>query len=1341
MKRRQFLKTTAAAGIVTVITPSGILFSCRNNPSTDLDQSFLNPPASAKPFTWWHWMNGNVTKDGITRDLEAMAQVGIGGFQTFAASSGIPTGPAEYLSPLWIDLMKHAAIEAGRLGLEFDMHNCMGWSSSGGSWITPELSMQQVVWSENFVKGGQTVSTKLKQPFKRLDYYKNTIVIAFPSVEGENGSAVEQTKKITLNGKPVNAEDINSFDFLTGIEAISADPSKPSYLLYEFDQAFEARSISINSTGIRRKGKNLGDHIILEASDDGANFKKVAELSKLSDNVELPATAGFPAVKAKYFRLMIPKALKISTVSLSASESLNEWTFKANYPKLGKFNPEIELDVNSADDGLDLGAINPEDVIDITKYMNELGELNWDAPAGHWTILRFGHTTTGATNHPAEGKGLGLECDKYNQEALDFHFNYMLENLLPAIQPLAENGKFGMLIDSYEVDNQNWTTKMPEEFYARKGYSLINYLPVLAGRVVGNVNTSERFLWDFRRTCTELIAVNYQDHFVELCKKNNILSYTEPYNHSPFDQMLAGAKMDINLGEFWLKAGHFSQSIKLASSIQNMNGKQIVAAESFTGRPYYSKWQEFPFNMKAQGDYMLTLGLTRFIFHRYAHQPHPTAIPGMTMGQWGFHFDRTNTWFSQGKQWLDYISRCQYMLQQGVFVGDVMCFTGEEAPGDDISMGALWPDLPDGYDFKYANREIILDKVKIADGKITLPDGLTFSLLLMPNKVHMTIEVARKLKELVAQGMILVGPKPATIPSLTNFTDMLTEFKQIVDEIWGTETDSMVDRKVGQGRVFSGMPVQNVIQTLGIEPDFKFTSKSGDAPINYIHRKTKGGHIYFVANRKRYSEDLVCDFRVSGLEPELWDADSGKVIPLKLYETKSQITSMPLHLAPGGSIFVVFRKSASRESLISLVKNGESLLNASHYHSDRQIDQTIANNFTVSLWVKPETDELLPTELGAFTETTRYTSCYPIYPPPGAKFFGDGHSSFCLLVARNGVAVFEKADENLEAVLIAKMPISSWNHFTVVYHEGTPALYVNGKFLSSGAKSDKIVHAVILESLKNDKLFYYDGDLCRPVIYDKPMSESEVKEIFDEGKPVDDYSVEVEPAMDQKPAWLFWNNGDFKIKASNGTATKVSVSGINDPIELSGPWTVNFPAGLGAPEQIILPELRSLHTHSIDGVKYFSGTASYNKVFRIEASLISDEKRVFLDLGRIAVISEIILNGKVLGILWKPPYRVDITDVVKEGVNELLVKVTNQWPNRLIGDEQQPAENAYKEFGDNGAAIIELPDWYKEGKPKPAGGRVTFSTWQHFSKDSPLLESGLIGPVVIRNAVAKAIDS
>lgn len=1322
--------------MVIIVTPSGILYSRRSPKKGELEKGFVHPPAGARPFTWWHWINGNVTKEGITRDLEAMAAVGLGGFQAFSADSGIPSGPAEYLTPLWIDLMRHAAEEANRLELEFDMHNCMGWSSSGGSWITPELSMQQLVWSEQFIRGGEPLAVRLKEPFRRMNYYRDAYVIAFPTPEGELGSLDGQMVRVTLEGREVELARLGDFTFTEMLTATSADSLGPGYLRYDFNVPFTARSVSVNAEAMDGRGAA----IVLEASDDGTNFRVVAELSELRGAVEIPAIAVFPDVTAAYFRLRLPEGLRLLNVRLSAAAGVNDWLYKANYPHLGRYYPEIELEAAVNERGVAPGAVDPGRVIDLTDRMNENGELNWEPPPGHWTILRFGHTTTGVTNRPAEGRGWGLECDKYSAAAFEFHFYYMLDHLQSVRQALANDGSFGMLIDSHEVDVQNWTKLLPEEFGRRRGYDLLHYLPALAGRMVVNANTTERFLWDFRRTCADMMTDHYQGRFTELCSRHGIVSYTEPYNRSPFEQMQAGAKMDVNLGEFWLRAPHFVHSLKLAASIQNLNGRQIVAAEAYTGRPQYAKWQSFPYAMKAQGDFMMTRGLNRFIFHRYAHQPHPTASPGMTMGQWGFHFERTNTWFHQGKQWLEYLSRCQYVLQQGVFVGDILCFTGEEAPGDDISMGALRPHLPEGYDFQFVNREVLLDRVEVVDGEIRLPDGLSFRLLLLPDKQHMTMPVLSKLAELVAGGMVLVGPRPLTQPTLAGLESEETAFRDLTAALWGKVVSGEVDRKVEKGRVLSGLPLVEVVDRLGWRPDFYYTSRSGSARVHFIHRRIADGHIYFLANRNRWAEEIVAEFRLDGYAPDLWDTDTGTIRPLRVFHNRGGSITVPLHLGPAQSVLLIFRPVGTRNEVVALLKEGEWLLPTVHYATDKDNEPTVSHtSFTVSFWIKPETDEVLPKRPGHFGETTRHLSSYPIYAPPGAELFGPGHATLCVSVARNGVAVFEKEGEDLSAVLVEHMPLSSWIHLALVYVDGRPLLYLNGILMARGEPSAKVVHPVVGAEYPNDKLYAFDGEMSRPKLLGRAVDEAGIMEMYRAGYPNVIAPASPAPLALTASSYLFWENGEYEFRSTAGENTSIEIVDIAEPQVLVGPWTVLFPKNLGAPERIELNRLTSLHLHSVPGVKYFSGTASYRQQFIIDEGNPDPAERIFLDLGRIAVIAEVVVNAQIVGTLWKPPYLIDITQIVAAGVNELEVRVTNLWPNRLIGDEQLPVEDPFGEFRSTGAGILELPGWYRDGREKPVGGRVSFATWRHFDKDSPLLESGLIGPVSLRRAVVRKI--
>ncbi|MBN2512470.1 MAG: hypothetical protein JXB18_05990, partial [Sedimentisphaerales bacterium] len=573
--------------------------------AANLEKGFSTPPDESRPHTWWHWMNGNITREGITADLEAMARVGVGGAQIFnvgdEGSVDIPTGPIMYLSPEWLELVHHAAQEAKRVGVELCFHNCAGWSSSGGPWITPELSMQRVVWTETQVTPDSPETIKPSQPKANLNYYRDIAVLAFPT--------------------PAN-------------------------------------------TSFRIKNSS--------------------------------AKAGFDSPYG-----IQPDVENVPTEAVIAFDS----------------------------------------VIDLSDKMDASGQLNWKAPVGSWTILRIGHTTTGKTNHPAPTSGLGLECDKLSREALDVHWNSGVQPVLDKLGTLAGKVLNNILVDSYEVGPNNWTPKMRAEFRQRRGYDLLSYLPTLTGRVVTSGAVTERFLWDYRRTFSDLFADNYYGYFADKCHQRGLLCSVEPYD-GPFECMAVGAKADIIMGEFWVGGG-MNHTLKLAASTAHTHGQTYVGAESFTSSPEQGRWQNHPGSLKMLGDKVWCMGINRYIFHRYAHQPWLNVLPGMTMGQWGTHFERTNTWWEPGKAWMSYIGRSQFLLQQGHFAADVLFFVGEAAPNGSVGDDAL---QRAGYDFDMCGTDLI-DRLTVEKGMIALPSGMRYRLLVLPDTRFMTPTLAGRVRD------------------------------------------------------------------------------------------------------------------------------------------------------------------------------------------------------------------------------------------------------------------------------------------------------------------------------------------------------------------------------------------------------------------------------------------------------------------------------------------------------------------------------------------------------------------------------------------------------------------
>jgi hypothetical protein len=1322
MERRTFIKNTGLLGLATLVTPTGIFQSKVTSEAQDaLEQNFHTPPASAKPHTWWHWMNGNVTKEGITLDLEAMKRVGIGGFQNFDAGTGIPKGPIEYLSPEWLELKKHAISEANRLGLEFTMHNCPGWSSSGGPWITPELSMQEVTWSELLVSGGKLINVNLPQPVTKLNTYKEICVLAYKSLPDEN-QFIKLLKRVFTNKGDIPLRRVTG----ENKPFIKIEPVKETaYLQFEWNQPVEIQDVSFITAAY---GENRGP-ILLQASDDGNNFQTVFTFNTGSfmgePRGEVLVSQSVPLFKTKHVRFACNHEREFSQIRLSRIQRAQDWNKRANYA-FGR--NEV------ADLPMDLAAISEEEIFDITAYMRPNGALSWNAPEGDWTILRFGYTPMGTMNRSAPDTGVGLECDKYSAEAFEFHFNKMMENLLPFLKPLGDNGKVGLLIDSYEVGMQNWTAGFEKIFKAKNAYDIIKCLPALTGRVVNNADFTNRFLWDFRRTQGDLMADNYYGKFNELCHKNKIISYIQPYDRGPMEEMQIGSRIDINVGEFWNNLSSIFQNnwtmrrtVKLSASIAHTNGQKVVAAESFTGEPESSKWQEHPFALKMLGDRMFAQGLNRMVFHRFAHQPHPTAKPGMTMGPWGSHFDRTNTWWEQGKAWMLYLSRCQYLLQEGSFVADLAYFTSEDAGVyAAVERNELFPVPPEGYDYDLINGETLLKKAKVVSRKLTLPYGMSYSILVLQNHKTMTFQLLSKIKEFANAGLIIIGEKPVRTPGVTLISE--EKFRLLVDELWST------------GKVVSGKSVAEIAKARGLKKDFEFTSRSGTAPVTYLHRQNKDTDIYLVSNQRRSDEEVVCTFRLQNRQPEIWDPVTGRIVRTRIFQHDNDRTTVSLKMRPTECVFVVFRKDTPPKPGISIkTPNGE-LIAPRHTDASRKTYRDVVNTFSVGVWVKPETSIMLSTN-NFMDGQQPWTDFYAIFPPPGQSLYGSGHATTGLAVGRNGVAVWENNSGKPVFKVSASTPISGWAHVAIVYKDGTPSIYVNGKFLQEGTKSEHIVHPAAADSLLQEGASFFNGEMDDPDIVTDALDEAAIRQKA--GARIPNAKNET-TILDRGDEFILFTNGAYTVTQPDGD---VSLNVRNtEPVDLSENWQVKFPNSLGAPESISLPKLHSLHLHEVPGVKYFSGTCTYEKHFKAPKKINKESRRYFIDLGEVEVIAEVTLNNEFIGTFWTRPFLIDITDHLR-AENHLIVKVTNPWPNRLIGDEQAPEQYKYSPGGGgsgfaslNGGAILELPGWYKQGASKPEDGRVAFATWKHYTKDSPLLQSGLVGPVLLREGTVGRIE-
>lgn len=1132
--------------------------------STDLVEQFRNPPSSARPRAYWWWLNSVVGKEGITRDLEEMKRKGIAGAMIFDAA--MPAGPTpvgpRFMGPEWRAMFQHAVAEADRLGLEISLNLCSGWDA-GGPWVTPEHACQKVVSSEIIVTGPRELSRVLPAPETVEGFYRDIAVQAFPTDTSRIGSMEAARPKITASSgqdphPPSHAIDGDSETFWVSHGYRPGDgPSedKPQWLQLEFSEPFTAASIYV-----KPRVQFGPDQCELQCSTDGKQFHTVAKFTvPLAEGV----TISFQETRAAFFRLLITSAYSFGStkspwnVQVTALQLLEKgevrkqrfpiryWRFKAGFAVLwgGVTSDAVYQHGPSGPNEVD---VERDSLVDLSDKMDETGRLQWQVPPGKWTILRIGHTLTGKKvicNSPGGG---GYMLDFLSKDAMDLQFSTMAVPLLEEAGPLVGKSLRYLHDDSWEVGAPNWTVGFEEEFKQRRGYDMRPFLAVLTGKIVENRDVSNRFLWDFRRTIGDCIAENHYGRFRELSARYGLGIHSE--SGGPFfphiDALENLGNSEIPMGEFWGRVSEpdgripwrgtygISDSIKQAASAAHIYGKKHVQAEACT--TVGPHWEKSPLELKDIVDHAFCQGLTRVMFHTFTHSPAECGRPGIEYFA-GTHFNPNITWWEQADLWTGYIARCQTLLEQGLFVGDVCYYYGEDVPNFVPGKRMMKPKLPFGYDHDVTNAEVLETRMSVEDGRIVLPDGMSYHLLVLPENRPMSSRVLRKISELVRMGATVVGPRPTSSPGLEGYPNSDEVVSTLADRLWGPcDGESVKEHQFGQGRVIWGKSLEEILRADGIRPDFEFASSREGTHLDWIHRRCPDAEIYFVSNQRNRHEQVECTFRVSGKVPERWSPDTGKIQTLSVYGMADGRTTVPLRLAPRGSAFVVFRSPSERDPVTSVVKDG------------------------------------------------------------------------------------------------------------------------------------------------------------RPIL---PISPGEVTD-----RPV----VEVFPGEGNTVALRVWKPGKYELKQAGGKTAAVEVASIAAPDEISGPWEIRFPDGWGAPESAVFEKLISWTDHARAGIKYFSGTATYRKQFDLPAPLVHDSAALFLDFGQIKNIGEVTLNGRSLGVLWKPPFRLDITSTVKPAGNLLEVKVTNLWPNRLIGDQFLP-----------------------ESK------RFTRTNVTKFTQESPLLDSGLLGPVRI----------
>lgn len=1324
--RRNFLKnvTVTASGLLVLpLLSFGEDTTGQANEPKELEAGFLRPPLSAKPQAYWMWMNGHVTKNGITLDLERMKEMGLAGAFVYNTGTGIPAGPVVYGSAQWTELLLHAMQEAKRLGLELAVHNSPGFSSTGGKSVTPAMAMQQVVWTETTVKAQETVNAFLPQPHTKHGFYRDAFVVAFPSPLAERSGMFEALLRVNANGHQIDKTRLQAKHPQTILE-LQATADQPAVLELEFSEPFAASSITLTrparfSQADFDAAYNRPFVFALEASDDGLRYEKVCTvvMPRLR-YLDAPGSQNFSPVSARFFRLVAAQSTPLLHAELHTTTRLEGWPGKAGF-----------TDADAADDNRNLAkedVIFSADVIDVSAYMEANGQFNWKPPtAGWWTVLRLGHTCTGSLTVSSPDSATGLEIDKFSSQAVDDYFDRSLSEWLPQTAPFIPSVFKGLFIDSWEVGRQNWTAAFPAEFLRRRCYSLLPYVPALTGRVVQSPKATEKFLHDLRQTQAELVADNYYGRFRQRCAQLGLKLYAQPNGDGMFDSLQAGGQTDEALAEFWVRSYPGTLNLcKQAVSIGHGYGKKIIAAEAFTGLPSLSRWTEYPYALKAQGDYLYALGINRFVFHVFVHQPYTTGLPGMTMGPYGCHFDRNLTWGGTAKAWVDYLSRVQYLLQQGLPVADVCYFKGEEPASGIPDVHYVNPPVPHTLAGDVIGPDV-LQRMSVKNNDLVLPDGMTYRLMILAPLQTLSVAVAEKLKKLVNDGMTLVvTSKPTDTPG----HDSAGNLAKTVAELWGNlDGKAIKERSVGKGRICWNKPFADVLRQRDAEPDFFFAAQNPDAAIHFTHRRAGDTEIYFVSNHLRRQETVRCSFRVRDKTPEIWNPQTGERYFAAVYSTEENRVNLALQLGPADSLFVLFRGNKNYPPFDEVLKDGVPLLSAKPLLAGKPKPFAhIVNNFTLSVWVKPDVPSFHPK--GAV-----------IFPPEGEVVYGAGHTACGLSAGQNGVRLYERdrgPNHAARPVLAYEAPLEGWTHLVVRYTNGQPSLFLNGVLVKKAEPSKKAVHPG-LGAPPTDEAFsaFFEGNQTAVELVPEALTDDAILRRYQKGLPSPEgpFAIQLSQTTDGCARAQVWQNGLYHFK--RGSEAKTVDARDCAVTVLQTPWTVRFPAGSGAPPFVELKELASLHRHSHFDVRHFSGTAAWETSFRFNGKPSAKPLRVLLHLGRVEVIAAVKLNGKNLPILWKEPFAVDVTEALVSGQNRLQVSVTNLWPNRLIGDEHFPDEAEYNDEG----IITRFPDWYLNNRAKP-GPRKTFSAWNNFQKTDPLLESGLLGPVRLFTGVEAIIE-
>ncbi len=920
-----------------------------------LYNGFVRPPNAALPRVWWHWMQGNITKDGIRKDLLWMQRAGIGGFQNFDANLATPQVVPKrlaYMTPEWKDAFRSMTRLADSLHLEMGVAGSPGWSESGGPWVQPEDGMKKLVWTETRVPGGGTNVLVAKPsdvagPFQNIPkqpefgmaaepgpgYYQDVAVVAYRLPEADK-TLRELGATVTSSGGHFQLAQLTDGDLGKTTLLPPAAATGFAWVQFAFPRPQTIRAVTMvggGSAGNFGMGADAADSRTMEASDDGLTFRRV---SGIPPGAVLQQTITIPETTARYFRVTVknpPPIVDMAAIIMGKAPTPPKPSPGTEIAEI-VLHPVARIDRFEEKDAFAPASIrfpqpppatpdviNPTDIIDLTSQLDAAGTLRWTAPPGSWAVLRFGYSLTGIVNHPATPEATGLEVDKLDPVAVKKYFATYLDMYQDATGGLmgAKGGLHYLVTDSWEAGAQNWTPNLAKEFQQRRGYPLLPWLPVLTGHVVQSAEASEQFLFDYRHTLSDLVAAYHYDALTDILAARGLQRYTESHEVGRAliaDGMEVKRRAAVPMSAMWtpsplVNGGDqtgYQADDRESASVAHLYGQNLAAAESMTAMGLGGAAYSYsPSTLKPTADLEFASGINRIMIHSMVHQPTDDKLPGLSLGPFGQWFNRHETWAGNAKAWTTYLARTSYLLQQGRFVADIVYYYGEDHNITEL-FGKKLPAIPEGYNYDFINADALIHLLSVRDGKLLTPSGMSYRVLALDSSARqLSLPVLRKLRELVRAGATVAGGRPERTPSLS---DDQAEFQRLVGEIWGGSNSKVVTEK----------PLREVLAALRLAPDFAYPKPRPETKLLYVHRRLPDGEIYWVNSRDEAAQTLQATFRVAGKAPQLWHPETGKVEPAS-YTSANGLTKVSLPLAPHDAVFVVFRNATTNPSFTSPV--------------------------------------------------------------------------------------------------------------------------------------------------------------------------------------------------------------------------------------------------------------------------------------------------------------------------------------------------------------------------------------------------------------------------------------